>query len=135
MEATNTEIFGPTRFVPESGSGRDCVISRRDLEILMHGSEIEREKGHRNLASAVAGGAGLGVASTLTSHFGELLTVGLPPAETLFLVLMLSTTMASGVMAVFFHRRVRRAGAGHRRLNEQIRDQLDTAEEDLLHWP
>ena len=32
MEATNRESFEP-RFVPETGSGRECVISRRDLEI------------------------------------------------------------------------------------------------------
>ncbi len=29
---------------------RDCVISRRDLEILLHGSETEKEKGYRDLA-------------------------------------------------------------------------------------
>ena len=50
-------------------------------------SQQEREKGYRNLALAVAGGAGLGVLSTLASHFGDLLTVGLSPAETIFLVL------------------------------------------------
>lgn len=143
MEATDTDFYG-SRFLPETlpGTppetrlGRDCVISRRDLEVLLHGSETEREKGYRNLAGAVTAGAGLGVLSTVISHFGELLTVGLSPAEGIFLVLMLSTTMASSVLAAFFHRRVRRTGAAdHQLLNHHIRDQLEAAADDPRRWP
>ena len=135
MEATDREIYG-SRFLPETGIECDCLISRRDLEILLHGSETERERGYRNLACAIAVGAGLGVSSIVISHFGELLTVGLSPAEAIFLILMLSTAMASSVLAAFFHRRVQRAGASHhRRLNDRIRDQLEAAADDPRHWP
>ena len=60
MEATNRESFEP-RFVPETGSERECVISRRDLEILLRGAESERETGYRNLFAGVAVSCGFGL--------------------------------------------------------------------------
>ena len=135
MEATDREIYGHG-LMTATRLDRECVISRRDLEILLHGSEAERERGYRNLASAIAGGAGLGVASTVISHFGELLTVGLSPAEAIFLILTLSTTLAASVLAVFFHRRLVRTGADDLRLlHHQIRGQLLSDDDDPRHWP
>ncbi len=135
MEATEREIYG-SGFFPAAGSEGDCLISRRDLEILLHGSETEKEKGYRNLASAVAASAGLGVLSTLTSHFGELWTGGLAPGEAIFLILALSATISSSMLAVFFHHRVQRSGEPDRRLlNDHIRGQLENGDVDPRRWP
>ncbi len=117
---------------------RDCVISRLDLETLLAGTEAERERGYRNLFAGVAAIGALGAVSTVTSHFGELLSVGIGPLESLFLTLLGATTLAASALAAFFHQRVRRSEATDPRLlGNHIRQQLEqpTDPDDPRRWP
>ena len=122
----------------EAGFERDCVISRRDLEILLRGSQTEKERGYRNLFAGIAASGGLGTIGTLASHFGELLTVGIDPLESIFLTLMTAATMASSALAAFFHRRIRQSVPdAARELSDHIREQLEhlSYPDDPRHWP
>ena len=125
---------------PDTGLDRDCVISRHDLEILLQGSETERESAYRNLFAGAALGSGVGTLSVVTSHFGELFSTGIAPLESLFLILLCATAMASTALAIFFHRRVHQTGSSeaHRVLERHIREQLEyptTNPDDPRRWP
>ena len=135
METLSREAYR-SPFIPPAAGERDCLISRHDLEQLLRQSETEKERGYRNLAVALAVSGGLGVLSTVTSHFGELLSGGLGPVETLFLTLMIATTMASTALAVFFHRRLQRCGLSDLRpLDTHIRERLAAPPDDPRYWP
>lgn len=118
---------------------RDCVISRHDLEILLRGAESEREIGYRNLFVGVAASSGFGILSTMLPRFGELISVGIGPLQSMLLILLIAVTLASGALAIFFHRRLRTAGVSeaYRVLDRHIRTQLEHPAEldDPRHWP
>ena len=106
------------------------------LEVLLR--ETEKERGYRNVFAGIAASGALGTAGTFASHFGELLTLGIDPLESIFLTLMSAATMASSALAVFFHHRIRQSGPdGARELNEDIRDQLEhpSDPDDPRYWP
>ncbi len=125
--------------IPDPGFSRDCVISRRELEILLRGAESEREIGYRNLFAGIAASSGFGTLSTIAPRFGELISAGVEPLESMLLILLIAVTLASGALAVFFHRRLRAAGAGeaYRILDRHIRAQLEHPADldDPRHWP
>ncbi len=119
--------------------GRDCVISRHDLEILLRGAESEKEIGYRNLFAGIAASSGFGILSTIGPRLGELASAGVEPLESILLILLIAVTLASGALAVFFHRRLKVTGAGgaYRVLDRHIRTQLEhpTELDDPRHWP
>ncbi len=128
--------------IPDPGSGGECVISRRDLEILLQSAESEREIGYRNLSTGIAVSCGFGTLCTITPRSGELASVGADPLEAVLLILLTAVTLASSALATFFHRRLRGAGShgAHRVLNRHIREQLDQPVEpvepaDPRRWP
>ncbi len=125
--------------LPDPSFGHECVISRRDLEILLRGAESERETGYRNLFAGVAVSCGFGILSTIAPRFGELVSIGVEPVESILLILLSAVTLASGILAVFFHRRLRGAGlrGAYRHLDRHIRTQLEQPAEidDPRHWP
>ncbi len=125
--------------IPDPGFGHDCLISRRDLEILLRGAESEREIGYRNLFAGIAVSSGFGTASTIAPHFGELISSGTPPVTSILLILLTAVTLASGALAVFFHRRLRETDSrgAHRLLDHHIRAQLEEPAEldDPRRWP
>ena len=122
-----------------SPRGGDCLVSRQELEMLLRESETEKEKGYRNLFAGVAACGAFGTVSTVTAHYGELFKTGMHPLESAFLILMVSATMASTALAVFFHGRVRKAetGAARRVIAQGFADQLELASDpdDPRHWP
>lgn len=117
----------------------ECVISKRDLELLLRGAESEKEVGYRNLFAGVAGSCGLGLMSTVVPRFGEFAATGFDPLGAALLILLTAVTLASSVLALFFHRRVQLAGArgDFQTLGRTIRAQLDQPlrPEDPRHWP
>ncbi len=125
--------------IPGAGLGRDCVISRNDLEVLLRGAESEREMGYRNLFTGVAASCGFGTVSVIALHFHERVSVGAEPVEAMLLILLAAVTLASGVLAVFFHRRLRTDGSHgtYRLLDRHIRAQLKGPAEpnDPRRWP
>ncbi len=133
----NREAHGAA--TPDPEFGRDCVISRHDLEILLRGAESEREIGFRNLFAGVAASSGFGILATVAPHFGELVSAGLGPLQSILLILLSAVTLASGALALFFHQRLRTAGVSeaHRILDGHIRAQLEHPAEldDPRHWP
>ena len=137
MEIMNNPSYA--RWNVDPGFERDCVISRHHLEILLQGSQTEKERAYRNLFAGTAAGGGCGALSTLISHFGELFSTGIAPLESLFLTLLIATTMASTALAVFFHHRLHQTGSSeaHRVLERHIREQLEhpTAPDDPRRWP
>lgn len=133
----NDEAFTKT---PHSDRGfeRECVISRRDLEVLLRGAESEREIGYRNLSAGVALSSGLGLLSTVAPSLDELLSAGANPMQSLLLILLSAITLASSTLTVFFHRRLQNTGSGaYRLLDRHIRTQLDQPADlsDPRHWP
>lgn len=133
-----TGISAPDAWIRPPAPACDCVISKSDLETLLEGSETERERGHRNLFAGVAAVGALASTGTVVSHLGELLAVGLEPLESLFLTLTLAATLAAGILAGFFHRRVRhRDFDAARILGDQIREQLEHPADpaDPRQWP
>lgn len=122
---------------PDSGFGRDCVISRHDLEILLRGAESEREIGYRNLFAGIAASSGIGILSTIAPRFSELVSTGIGPLQAILLILLIAVTLASGALAMFFHRRVASASEAYRVLDRHIRTQLEHPAEldDPRHWP
>ncbi len=125
--------------IPDPEFGRDCVISRRDLEILLRSAETEREIGYRNLFGGIAASSGFGTLSTIAPRFGELVSTGVEPLQSILLILLIAVTLASGALAIFFHRRLKVTGAGgaYRILDRHIRAQLEHPVEldDPRHWP
>ncbi|MCP3962098.1 MAG: hypothetical protein GY719_30005 [bacterium] len=107
--------------------------------MLLRESETEKEKGYRNLFSGVAACGVFGTLSTVAAHYGELFKTGMHPLESVFLILMVSATMASAALAFFFHGRVRKAETGNARrvLTQGFADQLELSPdpEDPRHWP
>lgn len=125
--------------ISDPGFGHDCVISRRDLRLLLRGVESEREIGYRNLFAGIAVSCGFGLLSTVAPRFGELVSIGADPVESLLLILLTAATLASGAVAIFFHRRLRVAGSrgAYRVLDHHIRTQLEhpVDTDDPRHWP
>ena len=123
----------------DPGFGGECVIARRDLELLLRGAESERELGYRNLSVGIAMSCALGTLSTVVPRFGELVETGAGPVESLLLILLFAATLAASVLAVFFHRRLRTESCreSYRLLDRHIRSQLDRPVEpdDPRHWP
>ncbi len=135
--SVNDEAFAKSTLA-DRGLERECVISRRDLELLLRGAESERETGYRNLFVGVALSSGFGLLSTIVPHFDELVSAGAKPVESLLLILLSAVTLASSTLAIFFHRRLRSNGSGaYRLLDRHIRTQLEQPEElnDPRHWP
>ena len=125
--------------IPERGFGRECVISRHDLEILLRGAESERELGYRNLFIGIAASCGLGILSTIAPRSGELFADGADPVASILLILLTALTLASSALAIFFHRRLQITGSRgvYRLLDRHIRAQLEQPAEldDPRHWP
>ncbi len=115
-------------------------ISRHDFEQLLEGNEREIDRGHRSLFLGAAASGGLGVSSLLAHVLAE----GSLPL--LLGIVLASVTLATGALAIFFHRR---AGSGdsresHRLLIEEVRQQLrlmhaitplQVSPEDPRYWP
>ncbi len=125
--------------IPNAGFGGDCVISRRDLEVLLRSAESEREIGYRNFCAGIAVSCGLGLLGTIVPNFGELVSVGADLVESILLILLAAVTLASSALAIFFHRRLRIVGSRRacRDLHHHIREQLEHPAEpdDPRHWP
>ncbi len=128
-----------TGAIPEPGFGHDCVISRHHLEILLRGAESEKEIGYRNLSAGIAISCGFGTLSTIAPHFGELFSIGANLMQSILLILLIATTLASSALAVFFHRRLQVGGShrAYRLLGRHVRAQLEHPAEldDPRHWP
>ena len=126
--------------IPDPGIGHECVISRRDLELLLRSVESEREAGYRNLFAGIAVSCGFGILSTIAPRFGELISGGANAVESILLILLCAVTLASSALAVFFHRRLQTAGSrgAYRKLDHHIRAQLEQPaelEEAACYWP
>ncbi len=125
--------------LPAPGFGGDCVISRHDLEVLLRGAESEREIGYRNLFAGIATSCGLGMLGMIASHFGEPVSVGADPVESILIILLTAVTLASSALAIFFHRRLQvdSSRGACRKLNRHIREQLEHPAEpdDPRRWP
>ena len=134
----SSEITSATA-IAEPGFRPECIISRQDLELLMRGAESERETGYRNLCTGIAASCGLGILSTVTSNFDQLVSAGTEPLESIFLILLSAVTLASGALAAFFHQRLRTAASrqAHQDLQRQIRERLEDngAPQDPRYWP
>ncbi len=123
---------------PDRGFERECVISRRDLELLLRGAESEREIGYRNLFTGVAITSVFGLLGTIAPHFDDFVSVGANPVESVLLIMLSAVTLASSTLAVFFHRRLRNSGSGaYQLLDRHIRTQLERPADlnDPRQWP
>ncbi len=132
----NTEITSNAA-LPHPGLVPECIISRQDLELLLQGAESERETGYRNLCAGIAASCGFGTLSTVVSNFERLISVGTDPLESVLLILLSAVTLASSVLAAFFHQRLRGGSRGaHQDLHRQIRERLvDPGASDPGFWP
>ena len=135
----NGDSYGRWVGSPATGPERGCLISSRDWELLLQSSEIVRERGYRNLCFGVAASGAFGILSTVSSSFSQMLSVGVAPLQAFFLIVMISGTIATAALGLFFHRRVADCGADGavRRLDEAIRSQLEDPgdPDDPRRWP
>ncbi len=111
-------------------------ISKHDWELLQQKSEVDRERGYRNLFLGIAGSGVLGTLSTIAANFSQLSTRAMGPTESALLVLVSSATFSASVLTVFFQHRVKTNGSDKamRILNDTQLEQPQAAD-DPRQWP
>jgi len=111
-------------------------ISKHDWEILQQKSEVDKEKGYRNLFLGIAGSGALGTFSTIAANFSQLSSRAMGPTESALLVLVSSATFSASVLTVFFQHRVKmnRPDRAMAILNETQLEQPQAAD-DPRQWP